>query len=54
MTQGNLSAMSTVLTRAGFSQSFTEHGCIIGIVSMRADLTYQQGLLNGLNFGTKC
>ena len=42
--QGNLSAMSTVLTRAGFSQSFTEHGCIIGIVSMRADLTYQQGL----------
>ena len=28
----------------GFSQSFTEHGIIIGIASVRADLTYQQGL----------
>jgi len=27
-----------------FSQSFTEHGYIIGLVSVRADLTYQQGL----------
>jgi hypothetical protein len=27
----------------GFSQSFTEHGHIIGLVSVRADLTYQQG-----------
>ena len=42
--QGNLAAMSTVLTKSGFSQSFTEHGVIIGLVSMRADLTYQQGL----------
>lgn len=25
-------------------KSFTEHGCIIGIASIRADLTYQQGL----------
>jgi hypothetical protein len=28
----------------GFSQSFTEHGIIIGMASIRADLTYQQGL----------
>jgi len=28
----------------GFTQSFTEHGVIIGLVSIRADLTYQQGL----------
>jgi hypothetical protein len=37
--------MSTVLAhRHGFSQSFTEHGVIIGLVSVRADLTYQQGM----------
>ena len=30
--------------RHGFTQSFTEHGVIIGLVSVRADLTYQQGL----------
>jgi hypothetical protein len=28
----------------GFTQSFVEHGVIIGLVSVRADLTYQQGL----------
>lgn len=28
----------------GFSQSFTEHGFIIGLVNVRADLTYQQGI----------
>jgi hypothetical protein len=27
-----------------FRQSFTEHGYIIGLVNVRADLTYQQGL----------
>lgn len=43
--QGNLAAMGTVLLRNhGFSTSFTEHCLIIGIVSVRADLTYQQGL----------
>lgn len=42
---GNLAAMGTALTQGhGFSQSFTEHGFIIGLVSVRADLTYQQGL----------
>ncbi len=28
----------------GFNKSFVEHGTIIGLVSARADLTYQQGL----------
>jgi len=42
---GNLAAMGTALAHNhGFTQSFTEHGVIIGLVSVRADLTYQQGL----------
>jgi hypothetical protein len=28
----------------GFTQSFTEHSILLGLVSVRADLTYQQGL----------
>lgn len=42
--QANLAATGTGITKAGFKKSFTEHGVIIGIVSARADLTYQQGL----------
>jgi hypothetical protein len=43
--QGNLSAMGTAtINRHGFTKSFTEHCLIIGLVSVRADLTYQQGL----------
>ena len=42
---GNLAAVGTMLANGhGFRQSFTEHGYIIGIVSVRADLTYQQGI----------
>lgn len=42
---GSLSAMGTTLASGhGFSQSFTEHGYIIGMVAVRADLNYQQGL----------
>lgn len=41
----NLAGVGTVLASGhGFTQSFTEHGVIIGMVSIRADLTYQQGL----------
>jgi len=29
---------------SGFTQSFTEHGYIIGLANVRADLTYQQGM----------
>jgi len=43
--QGNLAAYGTAgFTGHGFSASFTEHCIIIGIVSVRADLNYQQGL----------
>jgi hypothetical protein len=31
-------------TMRSFNQSFTEHGYIIGLVQVRADITYQQGL----------
>ncbi|AXH75461.1 MAG: major capsid protein [Microviridae sp.] len=42
---GALAGVATGLsTSNGFSQSFTEHGYIIGLVSIRADLTYQQGI----------
>ena len=42
---GWLGAMGMVMApRSGFTQSFTEHGYIIGLVSVRADLTYQQGM----------
>lgn len=43
--QGNLAAMATVhLDGVGFTKSFTEHCVLIGLISVRADLNYQQGL----------
>lgn len=43
--QGNLAGYGTMLARGhGFTQSFVEHGYIIGICNVRADLSYQQGL----------
>jgi len=43
--QGNLAAFGTAAGKgAGFSKSFVEHSIIIGLVSVRADLNYQQGL----------
>ena len=43
--QGSLSAFSALAgSGIGFNKSFTEHGHIIGLVSIRADLTYQQGI----------
>ena len=43
--QGNLAAVGTAsLSGHGFTKSFTEHCTIIGLISVRADLTYQQGL----------
>lgn len=42
---GSLAAMGSALAHGhGFSQSFTEHGYVIGLANVRADLTYQQGL----------
>ena len=43
--QGNLAAVGTAsMSARGFHKSFTEHGYILGFISARADLTYQQRL----------
>jgi len=42
--QANLAAVGTGVTKGGFTQSFSEHGYVIGIASARADLTYQNGI----------
>nr|AOV86355.1 putative capsid VP1 [uncultured virus] len=43
--QANLAAFGTACGKGiGFTRSFVEHGCVIGYVSVRADLNYQQGL----------
>lgn len=43
--QGNLAAYGVLGDKVnGFTKSFVEHGYIIGLVNVRADLTYQQGL----------
>ena len=34
----------SVGNRHGFTKSFVEHGVIVGLISARADLTYQQGV----------
>ena len=42
---GNLGAIGTMShSGVGFTKSFTEHSIILGMVSIRADLNYQQGL----------
>lgn len=41
---GNLAAIGTTAGRHGFVKSFTEHGYIMGILNVRADLSYQQCL----------
>jgi hypothetical protein len=42
---GSLAAYGTGhISGHGFTKSFTEHGYVIGIISSRADLNYQQGL----------
>lgn len=43
--QGNLAAMGTFThSYNGFTKSFTEHCLLLGLINVRADLTYQQGL----------
>lgn len=51
---GNLAAFGTYMAPGhGFTQSFVEHGHVIGLVSVRADLTYQQGLRKFWNRSTR-
>jgi len=42
--QANLSAFGQVSSQSGFSKSFVEHGYVFGLVNVRSDITYQQGL----------
>lgn len=43
--QGSLSAFGVVGTKGtGFTKSFTEHGIVVGLVNVRTDLSYQQGI----------
>lgn len=45
--QGNLAAFglaSSTSAKHGFTKSFVEHGIVIGLLNVRADLTYQQGI----------
>lgn len=43
--QGNLAAMGTFShSGMGFTKSFTEHCLLLGMINVRADLNYQQGL----------
>nr|QJB20115.1 MAG: major capsid protein [Microvirus sp.] len=43
--QGNLAAYAVASNKGGgFTKSFTEHGVLLGIINVRADLNYQQGL----------
>ena len=43
--QGGLAAFGTMNSQGiGFNKSFTEHGVIIGLACVTADLSYQQGL----------
>lgn len=41
---GVLGAYSEARARSGFTKSFVEHGYVIGLVNVRADITYQQGM----------
>lgn len=42
---GTLAAVGTAVSNDnGFTAAFTEHGMIIGLAAVRADLSYQQGL----------
>mgnify|MGYP000547887778 CR=1 FL=1 len=41
---GELAAIGTVSGSHGFTKSFVEHGVVIGLVNVRSDITYSQGL----------
>lgn len=43
--QANLAATGVLAMKGhGFTKSFVEHGWVLGLLAVRADLTYQQGL----------
>lgn len=51
---GDLSAFAAgASVNEGFTKSFTEHGWVIGIAMVRAELTYQQGLMREYSRSTR-
>lgn len=42
--QAGLAAFGSSVLQSGFHKSFTEHGYVMGLVNVRADITYQQQL----------
>lgn len=42
--QGNLAAYGLATDNGGFTKTFTEHCIIIGLVNIRADITYERGI----------
>lgn len=52
--QGSLTGIGTVSDKNhGFTKSFTEHGFILGLCNVRADLNYQQGLHRHFSIQTR-
>lgn len=52
--QGNLAAMAISSGgNGGFTKSFTEHTLLLGLVSVRADLNYQQGINRLFSMSTR-
>lgn len=51
---GQLAGSGAAVVRGhGFTQSFTEHGHIIGLINISADITYQQGVRKMWNRATR-
>ena len=42
--KGALSGIGTVSGKHGFTKSFVEHGVLIGLINVRGDITYSQGI----------
>lgn len=42
--KGSMAAFATSSGQFQFNHSFTEHGVLLGLVNVRADITYQQGI----------
>jgi len=51
--QGNLAGFAVGRGAAGISHSFVEHGQLFGLVSVRADAQYQQGMLRHWSVRTR-
>lgn len=52
-TTGNLAGFGTGGSMQGFNKSFTEHGVVIGLMMVRGDVTYSQGLDREWSYRTR-